>query len=238
MLLQSISGIYAYADSQVLADSVHKPVQATYSVSKEAVAKEVQRSLISQFNLEGELNLELLSLIPRVGTSNQPWAVEVVEYPTAMASIMQVRVRLLSAGRDSFEFPLNLRAQVWREVFVARDTIERESVFNPADLDVRRVDVLRERNSIPVSYADNMMVFRAQVQAGHALQWRDLQRRALVKKGDLIEVVASDGMLTVKMKGLALENGAAGEVITVRNIQSKRDITALVIAPNQAQVRF
>ncbi|NBR60006.1 MAG: flagella basal body P-ring formation protein FlgA, partial [Opitutaceae bacterium] len=57
-------------------------------------------------------------------------------------------------------------------------------------------------------------------------------------KGDLIEVAAIDGQLQIIMRGLAMENGAAGDTVTVRNPESKRNFAAQVIAENRVQIRF
>jgi flagella basal body P-ring formation protein FlgA len=45
-------------------------------------------------------------------------------------------------------------------------------------------------------------------------------------------------MLSVTMKALALQNGAQGEAISLRNIESRKDFTAFVVDENRAQVRF
>ncbi len=209
-----------------------------YAFSRELLSPELCKALQSQYSLEGELQVEVLSTLPRVAPAANPWRIEVLEFPSLVASIMQVRVRAVSTDREPFDLSLNLRVQVWREVWAAREPIAKDSPFDPSQLDLRRVDVLRERNVIPSSSADSTMMFRTQVAAGRLLQWRDIERRALVRKGDMVDVIASDGLLTVKMKALAMQNGAAGETITVRNMVSKRDISVQVTAENQAQVRF
>jgi flagella basal body P-ring formation protein FlgA len=40
------------------------------------------------------------------------------------------------------------------------------------------------------------------------------------------------------MKGLAMQNGAQGEAVTIRNPDSRRDFTAIVVNENHVQVRF
>ena len=68
--------------------------------------------------------------------------------------------------------------------------------------------------------------------------WRDISRRPLVKKGDLVEVSTSSGLLIVKMKALAMENGGQGETVTVRNPESQKNFAAVVVDENRVQVRF
>ena len=65
-----------------------------------------------------------------------------------------------------------------------------------------------------------------------------LSRRALVRKGEVIDVTATDGALSITMKALAMENGSAGETVRVRNIESKKEFPVLVVADARAQVRF
>ena len=54
----------------------------------------------------------------------------------------------------------------------------------------------------------------------------------------MVEVAAVDGPLVVTMKGMAMESGAKGETVTIRNPESRKDFAALVIAENRVQVRF
>jgi flagella basal body P-ring formation protein FlgA len=40
------------------------------------------------------------------------------------------------------------------------------------------------------------------------------------------------------MTGLAMQTGAQGEAVTIRNPESRRDFTAIVVNENHVQVRF
>lgn len=209
-----------------------------HALTREQVTEVLIKAVAAQFSTEGDLEIEVLSSLPRASVSSEPWTVEVTGFPSALTTVSQVRVRCSSGTQVFSDFPINVRVQNWREVWVARDAVEREASFDPALLDTRRVDVIKERNVVPVAAVTTPMTFRTQVAAGKLLTWRDIERRALVRKGEVVEVVASDGQLTVKMKALAMQSGSAGEMIVVRNMQSKRDITAQVVAENLAHVRF
>ena len=73
---------------------------------------------------------------------------------------------------------------------------------------------------------------------GGVLTWRDIARRPLVKKGEVVEVSAVDGLLFVTMKALAMESGAQGDTVTVRNPESQKNFAAVVTDENRVQVRF
>jgi len=70
------------------------------------------------------------------------------------------------------------------------------------------------------------------------LTWHDLARRPLVRKGDLVEATAREGTLYVTMKALALENGARGDIINLRNPESHKEISAQVVDDGHVEIRF
>ena len=58
------------------------------------------------------------------------------------------------------------------------------------------------------------------------------------KTGQLVDVVVAEGALSISMKGISLGNGGAGEMVSVRNIDSRKEFSAKVININTVQVKF
>jgi flagellar basal body P-ring formation protein FlgA len=100
------------------------------------------------------------------------------------------------------------------------------------------VDLFRERDALPAAVGDQTFVFARAINPGRVVTWRDIARRPLVKKGDMVEVSAAEGNLSISMKALALQSGAQGEAVTLRNLESRKDFTAFVVDENHVQVRF
>jgi flagella basal body P-ring formation protein FlgA len=98
--------------------------------------------------------------------------------------------------------------------------------------------MFRERDALPAAVGDHSYMMVRAVSAGRLLTWHDIGRRPLVRKGSLVEVSAADGQLLITMKALAMENGAQGDTVTVRNPETRRDFAAKVIDENRVQVRF
>ena len=74
--------------------------------------------------------------------------------------------------------------------------------------------------------------------AGRPLTKREAVSRPVVRKGQVVQVVAQQGTLTVSMKAIALENGATGDLIRLRNLDSRKDFNAQVINETKVQVHF
>ena len=199
----------------------------------------VAHELAEHFNLEGDLQLEMLRTWNTPDQVAREWQVQVTEFPALPTSSMLVRCRVLADGvATGGESTLILRATLWRDAWVARQPVASGATFNVELLETRRVDLFRDRDALPAAVGDRTFNFIRSVQPGRILTWRDVGRRPLVRKGDLVDVSASDGALVITLKGLAMQNGAQGEVVTIRNLESRKDFTAFVVDENRVQVRF
>jgi len=67
------------------------------------------------------------------------------------------------------------------------------------------------------------------VAAGTPLLMRSVKARPLVHRGQSVAAVIQDGALAISLKVEVLEDGAAGQVIRVRNPISRRDLHGKVL---------
>ncbi len=211
---------------------------ATSAFTQEKLLSDLNRQLVERFQLRGELQLELIRpWTAPAGATSLAEAV-IVDFPARIASSLMLQVRLQSGERSFGNFSLQVKAQLLRDVWVARTPIERGSAFDSSQLDTQRVDILQQRETVPADTAETDFTYATSVAAGRPLVWRDVTRRSLIRKGQIVEVSAIDGTLTITTKAMAMENGAAGDTVRLRNLESKKDFTALVVAAARAQVRF
>lgn len=207
-------------------------------LTREHLVSELTRHLAAHFNLDGELQLELLRPWSPPARLAKSWQLEVLEFPAVAGSSMLLRCRVLADGAPAAESTLVLRASLWRDAWASRMPLANGDTFDPSMLEVRRVDLFRERDALPAAVGDRSYAMTRAVAAGRLLTWRDVGRRPLVRKGQFVEVSAVEGQLVVTMKALAMENGAQGETVTVRNPESRKDFAAMVVDENRVQVRF
>jgi flagella basal body P-ring formation protein FlgA len=205
-----------------------------------ALLDELAGNLTAHYAVAETLDVDLLRpwTAPDMAAGETPMAVAIIDYPEALASSMLVRVRYTQDERILREDTLALRVSLWREGMVAATPLKRGDAVSLQGVTTRRVDALRDRESLPISIAGGDYVFAREVPAGRPLTWRDVTRRSLVHRGQVVEVLATDGALVITMKALAMQDGARGETVRVRNVESKRDFTALVVSENRAEVRF
>lgn len=230
--------ILASLVAALVARATNESAAGLTPLTSAAVVDALRSDLSAHFNLEGDLQLELLRTWTPPAVVASDWRVIVNEYPSFAGSAMMLRCSWLADGVPAGDGTITLRAALWRDAWVARQPLVHGATFDVTALETRRVDMLRDREAVPASVGDESYLIARAVNSGRIVTWRDIARRPLVRKGDLVEVSAADGMLNVTIKALALQNGAQGEAVTLRNIESRKDFTAFVIDANRAQVRF
>jgi flagella basal body P-ring formation protein FlgA len=227
--------------TSALAESTVASASAAVPLTRDTFVAALARDLSTHFNLEGDLQLELLRPWSPPVHSAASWEVAILEYPSAPSASMLLRIRISADGKivtTAVDSSLVVRGALWRDAWVARQPLTVGATFDPAVLEARRVDLFRDRDVLPSAAGDRSFIFARAVSAGRLLTWRDIVRRPLVKKGELVEVSATSGLLIIKMKALAMESGGQGETITIRNPESQKNFAATVVDENRVQVRF
>lgn len=215
--------------------------QPLTEITEPALIAELQRALKQHLNLEGDLRIALTQEWKPISIpATDGWSLHILQVPsTGLSSTSLIRFRIESAGRRIGEWHLLLRAQLWREVWVAASRIERGSAIAPALLKTATLDVLRENQPlIPASTDLSNYQAASTLKPDTPLSWRDVTQRALIRRGQVVEVIAAEGPMVITLKGVAMTSGGIGDEIIVRNMDSRRDITARVTSPTTARVNF
>jgi len=77
---------------------------------------------------------------------------------------------------------------------------------------------------------------RMSLKAGTVLRYSHIQRPVIIKRNQVIYIVARGRNFVVKAKGIALQDGREGGRIKVRNISSKKILWGKVVSPEEVEV--
>ena len=250
--LGSILSPVAYAPAQSpaasFADSHSEPqtpavltANGQSSLVERDVIAALQRELVARYSIEGDLKLSFLQSWKPLPISNaQDWKLVVDLAPNGgLTSTSQVRFQIESGGKTIGDWQLSVRAQIWRPIWFSTRRLDRGEIPDGSICSPKNFDILSEKLSFVPADTDLSVYEMAQtVSQERPLSWRDISLRPLVKKGQLVDVVVAEGALNISMKGISLGNGGAGEMVSVRNIDSRKEFSAKVININTVQVKF
>ena len=103
------------------------------------------------------------------------------------------------------------------------------------DVELARRDVTMVADSIASLPAVTGLSSRRSLRAGEILRQGQLASPVLVKRGAAVSIVARKEQVQVSMDGVAMDAGAQGEVIRVRNASSGTIIRARVLEPGMVE---
>lgn len=122
-------------------------------------------------------------------------------------------------------------------IYVANSALMKGDVVNESDLRLVKTDI-NQLHSRPMFSANNIvgMVAKHPIAQGSPFTENYLKFPTLIKKGESVAIVAAAGGLNIRMTGEALDSGAIGQRIRIKNASSKKIIEAIVINSNTVQV--
>jgi len=227
--------VAATCPSAMLADVSASAFQAPSATSEDSWLVTISALLTERYNAKGSLVLNWNR--PRTSAAPADADLEIINAPTELAPQLLLGVLSTTADGTRTRYTLVLRAELWRNGAALRYPAAAGTPLLSEDLEFRRYDALRERDVLMLEEGSELDFARA-VPAGRLLTSRDVLRRPLVRRGQPIDVVASDGSLTVSLRAVALHDAARGDPVRVRNPDSKREFTANVTGLSVAAIRF
>jgi flagella basal body P-ring formation protein FlgA len=156
---------------------------------------------------------------------------------------IRVDVTISSQGERQFELPVLLEVHLFEEVAVSTRRIERGQTVSEQNIrfDRRTVDTLSDYFTVgdsPIGRKARRTIMPLQVITGTDVELAVQPNATAIKQRDMVQMVARKGSLQVSTVGEALQDGRAGQVIRVRNIDSKKEVQARVVARALVEVIF
>jgi len=125
------------------------------------------------------------------------------------------------------------------EMAVAVRPLERGEIVGESDVVMQKRDIASAPGKICRSL-DDVIGKRLKIAMRGNLPVRSdyLERVPLIKSGQAVTIVAENDMMRITAMGKAKNSGAEGDLITVQNLTSMKDIPARVMDSNSVKVDF
>jgi flagella basal body P-ring formation protein FlgA len=194
----------------------------------EADVQEMLRTALQRDYVGGRGTLEIHFSRPWQETAipDEPISLQLTDIPAAGVMPNLVAGFELWCGKErigSWQAPL--QAHVWRDIPVAHSPVQRGDLLREADITLERRDVLIQRDPcIGFPVTDPMLEAAYNIQAGSPVCSRMTHARAVMKRGQIVEAIFQDGPMTISLKVEALEDGAQGQTVRVRNPKTRREL--------------
>jgi flagella basal body P-ring formation protein FlgA len=180
---------------------------------------------------KGVLELRLSQPWHTLELPDEPLTLEVTELPTAgVTPGFMVRFTLRTGNEMLGNWTANVKASVWREVWVASAQLKRGDAVAPELLSRERRDILSVHESLADFAAGNdALEISESVPTGAVLLAHMVKARSVVHRGQRAEALVQDGMMSVRTQVDILEDGAPGDTVRARNVVTHRDLSGTVL---------
>jgi flagella basal body P-ring formation protein FlgA len=178
----------------------------------------------------GELELRMARPWTATSVPDESLTMKIVELPASGVSPLFVcRFELSTTNETVGAWQVSLSAKMSREVWISRAALRRGVLLADADLLRERRDVLTVRDALAdFAVADPSVETSEYIAPNVPLLARSLKIKPAVRRGQSVEAMVVDGALEVSMKVEVLEDGIPGQMIRIRNPQTKRELRGKV----------
>lgn len=153
------------------------------------------------------------------------------------AVLFSVEVKV--GGRLSQKVSVPANIEVWSDVVLAAKPLGKYQPITSKGIKVVRMN-LAHVPANTILNADDIMGQRTKrnIAVNSVLRSDQIEMPPLVKRGDMVQAVATSSSFKVSVQAMVKENGGKGEMIRVLNLRSKKIIYAQVINAQTVSVEF
>lgn len=211
------------------------------SLSNAEIMSAIRSAVVDKFNIKGDLRIYLLSVVPAIKVNHNDWQLIVTEYPASgIDNNFLIKFKIVSSGEEKGEWSMPVRCELWRSAYVTARPVAQGEALSKDLFDTQLLNVLKANQGLVLADEVNLdgLETKKSLQADTPLFYRDVREQPSVRKGQIVDVVARDGLLNITMKGLAMEDGAKQDFILVRNMESNKKFQAQIVDENVVQIYF
>jgi flagella basal body P-ring formation protein FlgA len=189
-------------------------------------------------HLAGQYEFRLTQQWQPLSVPVEPLTVSLLSLPSSgIASYCILRFELRSGTEMLGTWAVPVQAKLWRDVWVAQSPLRRGETLKTASLARERRDVLATRDALEVESVEEAgLELTEAIPAGTPVLNRMVRARPVVQRGRIVDAVVREGTMLITAKVQALEDGAPGQLIRVRNITSGHEFRGKVQDEQSIQV--
>jgi flagellar basal body P-ring formation protein FlgA len=222
-------------------DAAPTPQPIVYAyIGQDELIDNLREALISKFMPDGKLVVEAVIPWKAIQISASNWKVEITRISAqSILPRMTVNFRIVCDKAAIGEYQIQLNCSIMREVLVSMRRYNRAESVSSDDFQIQTRDIL-DLSGVPTRTTDSLdgMQTRGPISEGQVLCTRDIEEKPLIRRGQVVEAIAIEGKMRIAVKATAMEDGREGDLISVRNTSSNKDIQAKILNDHTVQVYF
>jgi len=224
----------------VLISGVTPPSQAAAIQSQDEIRHTVENYL--------QLKTAQLSVKPKISVSQLDNRLRLVACSKPLEAFMpdgsqlngRTTVGVRCRGNQPWSIYVPASISVFEEVAVATSPLMRGHIITPDDVHLEKRETAKIAGAHFIQDPAQAVgkALKRPVSAGKVIQASYLTMPRLIKRGQIVTILAETNGLVVRMNGKSMMDGAEGDLIRVQNPKSKKVVNGTVTASGEVRVNL
>lgn len=224
------------------AKSVVVSVESTKITGYEIAQKAKEYMLSALPTADRETTVELVRM---PGDKWVPRSMEEIDFDISLVDSSKDRGNIdviVTASSDSkrfFKIPVSFKVRVYEYVAIAKRRIRRNQQLTKGNLSMARRETTRVRGFAFFDIKDLIgMVTTTSIQPNTILTENEVEIPPTIKQGSIVKLLIQASGFRIVTKGMAQQTGYTGEVIKVKNMDSKKLLYGEIIDSGSIRIAF
>lgn len=213
--------------AQPSATTARKQVYArVQQQAADAIRQEAQRNRWEDY--QAKLNLFIPSEISQYAPCPEPLSLSMPG--GERLDLRRLRFDVRCEAGSGWEVAVTVKPDIYLQVLMAKETLERGHVLSAADLTRRKFNISNLRNGYITRPDDAVgLTLKRRVRELQPLSQSQLDSPVMVERGQRVLMIAIQDGVEARTMGVASKKGRKGEMIKVKNESSEREVSATVV---------
>ncbi len=224
-------------EGRPLVTTVQKPF---YPITESSLLTAIEEQMHAHLRPVGKITLNPLRALPDLSNHSEPYEVKLSRLPGRLSKntiYLSIQVENEEGVLGNWDIPF--KPALYSEVWFAKRYLRERELAAASDFEARQVDLLYEPDAVVATLEVlQQHEYNRDIRPGQPLKWGDLAERSLVRKGQVVDVIAYQGMIGISMRAKAQQDGVRGEMVFLSNLESNKNFSGEVIGEGRVQVTF
>jgi flagella basal body P-ring formation protein FlgA len=150
-----------------------------------------------------------------------------------------ISLAFLVDGRMAKKIQVKAKIAVMQDILVSNRALERHDVVAEEDVRLEQMNLAELKTDVMTDPGEVIgKRVKRTVDVNTPLRLNFLEVPPLVKRGDMVTIVAESDVLKITTKGFVTESGCKGEMVKVINVNSRKELFAKVRDARTVEVDF
>lgn len=152
---------------------------------------------------------------------------------------ISVAVLARQNGRVVRNITVRIDVEALTDMVVALRQIEYGASITAADLVLQKMEITQNSHLAARTIEEVVgKKARTTLRTNQPIRSDQIEKIPLIKSGQMVTIIAENGVIKISVNGIAHSSGAEGDIIRVQNLTSLKEIPAKVIDASTVQVAF